>query len=211
MIMRALLPALFLAACAGVAPVPEAAPEAVAEGYADVDVVAIREEADDLDVDQLRERMDAIRDATWRDQAPRPPVDTGVAIELVVTSGFHAFDSSTILWREANGAWQWRRTVHDGRAPEADAFKTSSGAAAAGEAAQLDRMLASQQRRAEVWYSPPLTPMKFPQPSEACFDGASYLMAIRRAGQPDELVVQSCAARWLNGDLITQIGRLGRD
>jgi len=60
-------------------------------------------------------------------------------------------------------------------------------------------MLDSPERRAEIWYSPAATPLEGTDDVNSCFDGASSLMLIRQAGQPDAFIVQSLSpalAQW---------------
>lgn len=204
MTLRALLLCGLLAGCATA---PPADPVAQAdETYAGIDLAAIRAEADDLDRDQLAERMEALRDNVWETKAPAPPADATVSIELAISSGFARFDGSTLLWRQASGQWQWHRASHSQGASPAP----ESGVVDPAVAKQLEQMLESPQRRAEIWYSPNATPMT-DGTSSTCFDGASYLMVIRRTDQAEEFIVQSCQTRWRNGDLINLIGRIGRD
>lgn len=212
MTLRALLLCGFLAGCSGLAPTQAqqvTAQEAAPDSYAAADLAAIRKAADDLDLDQLHERMDALRDANWNNAAPIIPADAPVSLELAITSGFYGFEASTIAWRDTQGLWQWRRAKHDsGR--NGGTPSTASGVATAAQSAELDRQLASADRRAESWYSPPVTPLKDGS-ENACFDGVSSLLVIHRAGQPDETVVQSCTSRWLNGKLIDLIATTMRD
>lgn len=200
--MRALLLPVFLAGCSITA--PTLAQEIDPDSYAAADIAAIRKEADDLDIDQLAERMDAMRDGNWNGAAPTPPAGSLVSLELVMSSSFYRVEISEIAWRDAQGQWEWRRAKLDN-----GVHTTTSGVALPVVALDLDRQLASPERRAEIWYSPPSTPLKTGE-EDACHDGASYLLAIHRAGQPDEFVVQSCKTRWLNGALINLIGSLGR-
>lgn len=181
------------------------------DSYTAADLAAIQKEADDLDIDQLAERMDAMRDGVWQNKAPTPPGSAPVSIELFVSSSFARFESSTLLWRDPAGGWQWHRAIHDGQSPDANATGAAAGVASETQARDLDRMLASAERRAEIWYSPAATPLKGATEQNTCFDGASYLMVIHRAAQPDEFVVQSCTTRWLNGELVKLIGRIGRE
>ncbi|MEQ1784179.1 MAG: hypothetical protein ABMA14_22710, partial [Hyphomonadaceae bacterium] len=204
----ALLLSLLLAGCSTAPPI--SAQEVAPDSYAAADIAAIQKEADDLDIDQIAERMDAMRDGVWKNKAPVPPADVSVSIDLIVSSSFARYESSTLLWRTAAGGWDWHRAVQDGAVPEADARPPAGGALNAAQASELDHMLADPQRRAEVWYSPPTTPLKGTDETNACFDGASSLMVIRRPGQANEFIVQSCRTRWLNGQLINLIGGIGR-
>ncbi len=206
--MRTLLLCGLLAGCSSFAPV--GAQEVDRDSYAAADIIAIQKEADDLDIDQLVERMDAMRDGVWHGKAPTAPADASISIELFVSSGFARYEGSTLLWRDAAGAWGWHRASHDGYADETKAFAAASGVVSAGKAGELDRMLENPERRAEVWYSPPATPLKGTVDVNSCFDGASSLMVIHRPNKPDEFIVQSCRTRWLNGDLINLIGGIGR-
>ena len=208
MTLRALLFCGLLAGCSSLSPV--GAQEADQDSYAAADIAAIQKEADDLDIDQLAERMDAMRDGVWKSKAPAAPADAAVSIELFVSSGFSRYEGSTLLWRNGAGQWQWNRAVQDGYAPEADAYKATSGTASVAQARELDRMLDNPERRAEVWYSPAATPLKGTDEVNSCFDGASSLMVIHRRAKSDEFIVQSCRPRWLNGDLINLIGGIGR-
>ncbi len=206
------LHALFLCALlAGCSNLPVvSAQEIDPDSYAAADIAAIQKEADDLDIDQLVERMDAMRDGVWQGKAPAAPAGPSISIELFVSSSFARSESSALLWRDATGRWDWHRATHNGDAPAETGFKTAGGVVDAAHSAELERMLDSAERRAEIWFSPPATPLKGTSEENKCFDGASFLMAIRRAGQPEELVVQSCTTRWLNGDLINLIGGIGR-
>ena len=208
MTIRALLFCGLLAGCSSLSPV--SAQEVDRDSYAAADIAAIQKKADDLDIDQLAERIDAIRDGAWKGASPKAPADATVSITLIVSSSFARYESSTVLWREAAGQWQWHRAVQDGKVPEADAPAPKHGAVTAAQAGDLDRMLDSPERRAEIWFSPPATPLKGTDDVNSCFDGASYLMLIRQAGQPDAFIVQSCRPRWLNGDLIKLISGIGR-
>jgi hypothetical protein len=206
--IRALLLCGLLAGCSSLSPV--GAQEADRDSYAAADIAAMQKEADDLDIDQLAERMDALRDGAWKGAAPKAPADATVSITLIVSSSFARYESSTVLWRDAAGQWQWHRAVQDGQVPEADAPAPKHGAVTTAQAGELDRMLDSPERRAELWYSPAATPLKGTDDVNSCFDGASSLMLIRQTGQPDAFIVQSCRPRWLNGDLINLIGGIGR-
>jgi hypothetical protein len=205
--IRALLFCGLLAGCSSLSPV--GAQDVDQDSYAAADIAAIRKEADDLDIGQLAERMDAMRDGVWRDATPVVPANAPVSLELVVSSSFWGVEISFIAWRDAQGVWEWRRAKHTGGGPSraAQPDETTSGRASAAMSAELDRQLASAERRAEVWYSPPATPLK-DGGEIRCHDGASSLLAIRRAGQPDEFVVQSCQTRWLNGRLIDLLSSL---
>jgi hypothetical protein len=206
--IRALLLYGLLAGCSSLSPV--AIQEIDSDSYAAADIAAIQKEADDLDIGQLAERMSAMRDGVWKGKAPTAPVDASVSIELIVSSSFVHYESSTLLWRDRAGGWIWRRAIQDGSVPETEAAAAASGDVDAVRARELDRMLESRERLAEVWYSPPATPLKGTAETNTCFDGASSLMVIRRADKPDEFIVQSCRTRWLNGDLINLIERIGR-
>lgn len=201
--MRALLLCCLLAGCSSFA--STRAQELDPGSYAAADLAAIRKEADDLDLNQLRERMDALRDANWSNAAPVAPAGSPASLEMAITSSFHGIEVSTIAWRDGQGLWQWRRASHDsGRNGGSPSASTSSGVATAAQSAELDRQLASAKRRAEVWYSPPATPLRDGS-EDICHDGISSLLVIHRSGQPDETVVQSCKSRWLNGQLIDLI------
>jgi hypothetical protein len=206
--MRSLLFCGLLAGCSSLS--PEGMQAVDRDSYAAADIAAIQKEADDLDIDQLAERMDAMRDGVWRDATPVIPADAAVSLELVVSSSFWGVEISFIAWRDAQGGWEWRRAKHTGGGPSraAQSDETTSGRASAKDAAELDRQLASAERRAEVWYSPAATPLK-EGGENPCHDGGSNLLAIHRTGKPDEFVVQSCMTRWLNGKLIALIGSLG--
>lgn len=206
--MRALLLCGLLAGCSSLPPV--GAQEMDRDSYAAADIAAIQKEADDLDIDQLVERMDALRDGAWKGKAPTAPADASVSIDLFISSSFSRYEASTLLWRDSAGKWQWRRAAQDGYAPEAEASAATSGTVSIAKARELDLMLDDPERRSEVWYSPAATPLKGAEDVSSCFDGASSLMVIRRAAKPDEFVVQSCRTRWLNGDLINLIGGIGR-
>ena len=206
--IRSLLACALLAGCASTAPTQ--AQEIDRDSYAAADIAAILKEADDLDVGQLAERMDAMRDGAWKGKTPAAPADASVSIELFVSSSFSRYEGSTLLWRDTAGKWEWRRAVQDGYAPEAEAYKATSGTASVAQGRELDLMLNDPERRSEVWYSPAATPLKGTDEVNSCFDGASSLMLIRQAGKPDAFVVQSCRTRWLNGDLINLIGGIGR-
>lgn len=213
MIMRTLLLCGLLAGFSSLAPVGAqevGAHELDSDSYAAADIIAIQKEADDLDIDQLAERMDAMRDGVWQGKAPTALTDLSISIELFVSSGFARYEGSTLLWRDAAGAWGWHRASHDGYADEAKAFAAANGVVDGGKARELDQMLGNPERLAEVWYSPPATPLKGTEDVNSCFDGASSLMVIHRKGVPDEFIVQSCRPRWLNGDLINLIGGIGR-
>ena len=179
------------------------------DSYAAADIAAIQKEADDLDIDQLHERMDAMRDANWNNVAPVIPAGAPVSLEMAISSSAWGVEISLIAWRDTLGGWEWRSVKHagGGLARAAPSEEITSGRASAEKSAELDRQLASAERRAEVWYSPPATPLKGGG-EISCHDGASSLLAIRRAGQPDEFVVQSCQTRWLNGKLIDLISSL---
>lgn len=206
MTLRALLLCGLLAGCASTAPTQ--AQEVDPGSYAAADIAAIRKEADDLDIDQLQERMEALRDANWSNAAPIAPASSPVSLELAVTSSFYGVDVSLIAWRDTQGQWQWHRAKHDsGRNGGTPSASTSSGVATPTQSAELDRQLASAERRAEVWYSPAATPLKAGG-EDACHDGISSLLVIHRAGQADEFVVQSCKTRWLNGQLIDLLSSL---
>lgn len=206
--IRVLLLCGLLAACTTAPPADQPTPQQAEQAddtYAGIDLAAIRKEADNLDKDQLAERMAALRDNVWENKAPTPPANASVVIEYAITSSFARFDGSTLLWRESSGQWQWHRARHSA----GESFPPEGGLVDRATATTLEQMLESPKRRAEVWYSPVATPM-LDGTAPTCFDGASYLMVIRRAGQPEEFVVQGCQTRWRNGDLINLIGGIGR-
>ncbi|MEQ1783305.1 MAG: hypothetical protein ABMA14_18270 [Hyphomonadaceae bacterium] len=207
MTLRALLLCGLLAGCSTLAPTP--AQEIDSYSYAAADIAAIQKEADDLDIDQLHERMDAIRDANWNNAAPVIPAGAPVSLEMAISSSAWGVEVSLIAWRDTRGGWEWRSAKHagGGLARAAPSEEITSGRAPAEKSAELDRQLASAERRAEIWYSPAATPLK-DGGENRCHDGASNLLVIHRAGQPDETVVQSCQTRWLNGKLIDLISSL---
>lgn len=222
MTLRALLLCGLLAGCTSIASVE--VQEVDPDSYAAADLAAIHKEADDLDIDQVHERIEALRDAIWRNMAPTPPAGATVTIDLVVTGSFSGRDTSVVLWRNVSGKWEWRRAEHDWHAPSAPhepppspvptgwtppphdewtpAFRTEGGVVGSVHAFELERMLKNPERRAEVWYSPPSTPLTSPDAVSPCTDGPSYLLVIRRAGEAPETVVQSCKTRWWNGELL---------
>lgn len=206
--IRALLFCGLFAGCSSLSPV--GAQEIDRDSYEAADIAAIKKEADDLDIGQLAERMDAMRDGAWKGKVPRVPPDVKVSVDLFVSSSFSKYDSSTLLWRDGTGQWSWHCAVQDGQVPEAEALLPTSGTVNTVQARELEHMLENPDRLAEVWYSPAATPLKGTDEVNSCFDGASSLMVIRRAGQPDAFIVQSCRPRWLNGDLINLIGGIGR-
>lgn len=214
MTLRALLLCGLLAGCSSLAPTqaqPVQTQEIDPGSYAAADLAAIRKEAGELDLGQLQERMEALRDANWNNAAPAIPASAPVSLELAITSSFYGVEISLIAWRDPQGQWQWRRAKHDaGRNGGTPSASTADGIASPAQSAELDRQLASAVRRAEVWYSPPATPLK-DGGEDACHDGLSSLLAIHRSGQPDEIVVQSCTTRWLNGKLIDFISASFRD
>ena len=211
--IQALLFCGLLAGCSSLAPVGAqevGAHELDWDSYAAADIAAIQKEADDLDIDQLAERMDAMRDGVWQGKAPKAPANAGVSIELFVSSSFARNESSALLWRDAVGGWVWHRAAHDGYAEEAKAFAAASGVVGADRAGELDALLGNPERMSEVWYSPASTPLQGTDDVNCCFDGASSLMVIHRPAKPDEFIVQSCTLRWLNGQLINLIGGISR-
>ena len=207
MTLRALLLCGLLAGCSSLAPTQ--AQEIDPDSYAAADIAAMQKEADDLDIDQLHERMDAMRDANWNNVAPVIPAGAPVSLEMAISSSAWGVEISLIAWRDTLGDWEWRSVKHAGGslARAAPSEEITSDRASAEKGAVLDRQLASAERRAEIWYSPATTPLKDGSENR-CYDGGSNLLVIHRSGQPDEFVVQSCKTRRLNGKLIDQISSL---
>lgn len=208
---------------------PASAQQADPNSYAAADIDKILAEHGAYDADEARRIAGEISAAAWRDGLPAIPADATVSITLALGGGMGGPATSTVLWRQPDGRWQWRRSTFDSLAvrmtppspqpgqgsapfdPFANAYTNDGGEVGSVHAYELERQLDSPQRRAEIPFAPAAIPIRGTDEMNICFDGGSTYLIIHRPGETDEVISHACTVRWRNGDLMRLLeGRFGK-
>lgn len=172
---------------------------AEADDYSKVDAPAIRQLETQLNLAAEVGQIEQVHRRVWGAARPKEPdASPDVAIDLVVSGGLSTSETSLLMWRAADGSWLWMR---GDRTPDKP-FSNKGGFFSSALGKDVDARIASLPRAKENWYAPAIVPLNDGRRAQ-CGDGPAYRMRIRRSGRPDELVVQMCGPRWVNGQLIS--------